>query len=116
MSILINGENTKKIKLKRGEAKLLQFNYSEDISEATFNLVIQDGSKVTVIQKVNTDFDRSRISEDIIFVYLTSEDLLLPVSTYSVELRAIWNTENDIDLTETMLLKLSESLHYPEES
>jgi hypothetical protein len=114
MSILINGKATKTFQLKRGEAKILQFDYSGDIVDATFDLIIQDVSGAEIIHKVNTDFDRTQILLKTIFVTLTSADLLIPVATYSLEVKVSWDSETDIDLTETIKMKIIKSLHYPE--
>ena len=75
MSITINGENTNKITFKQREAKTLKFTYNCDINSASFYLIVRDSQDNIVIQKTDSDFDKSQKANGIVRVTLTKEDL-----------------------------------------
>jgi len=110
MSLTINGQTTNKLSLKQREGKTLTFTYNVAISSALFALIVKDESGTTVIQKVDADFDKSDVSEQKVYVNLTVNDLALEVGNYNMELKAIWNATTSVDKTETIKLKILESL------
>lgn len=111
MSMTIDGVVTNKFELKQKEGKRLKFTYSESLSGASFSLIIVDSSGETVISKSDSDFDKTSILTNIVYVNLDVDDLDLDIGTYLCELKVTWDAETTVDKTITFKMKIRESLH-----
>ena len=109
MSLTINGASTNKLTLKQKEAKTLTFTYNVAIASAEFELIAKDSEDTIVIQKEDSDFDKSQVGDQKVLINLTVNDLDLAVGTYDVEVKAVWNATTSVDKTETIKLKIAES-------
>ncbi len=110
MSLTINGQATNKMTLKQREGKLLTFTYNVAISTALFALIVKDSDGTIVIQKNDADFDKTDVGQQKVYVNLAVNDLDLDVGSYNLEVRATWNATTSVDKTETIKLKIIESL------
>ena len=111
MSLTINGKETNKFALKQGEGKTLSFTYNVSIDSATFSLACKNASGILQFSKDDEDFDKTEIANNIISVILTTEDLDLEVGTYDLEVKATWDSLNNVDKTSQLKLHINESVH-----
>ena len=112
MAITINGEDTNVIRLKQKEAKQLTFTFNVPISTAEFSFIVKDKDGTTVITKSDSSFIKTEIASKIVAVRLTVTDLDLDYDeTYNAEIKVVWDSESSVDKSETMKLKILESVH-----
>ena len=115
MATKVNGVAGTKFTLKRGEAKNISFTYDVDITLAVFSLIVKDSAGLVIFEKADEDFNKVNIEDKIVIVNFSSENLDIVEGSYDIEIMAVWNSITSVDKSETLKMKIIESLFTVEE-